>query len=53
VRPWTCLITWTKRLPLTGALARCEPKTPRYRILHTAARLAFHPRTAMLRLTSS
>jgi len=47
------LIAWTKRLLLTGALARCEPKTLRYRILHTAARLAFHARTATLRLTST
>ncbi len=47
------LIAWTKRLLLTGALSRCEPKTLRYRILHTAARLAFHARTATLRLTST
>jgi hypothetical protein len=44
------LITWTKRLLLTGNLARCEPKRLRYRILHVAARLAFHARTATLRL---
>jgi len=47
------LIAWTKRLLLTGTLARCEPKTLRYRILHTAARLVFHARTATLRLTST
>jgi hypothetical protein len=47
------LIAWTKRLLLTGTLARCEPKTLRYRILHTAARLAFHARSATLRLTST
>jgi hypothetical protein len=47
------LIAWTKRLLLSGALARCEPKTLRYRILHTAARLVFHARTATLRLTST
>ena len=36
------LIAWTQRLLLTGELARCEPKRLRYRLLHVAARLAFH-----------
>lgn len=44
------LITWTQQLALTGELAICEPKTLRYRLLHTAARLAFHARRATLRL---
>jgi hypothetical protein len=44
------LLAWIKRLLLTGKLARCEPKRLRYRILHVAARLAFHARTATLRL---
>jgi hypothetical protein len=44
------LITWTQRLLLTGELATCEPKRLRYRLLHTAGRLAFHARTATLRL---
>jgi len=44
------LITWTQRLTLDGDLARCEPKTLRYRLLHTAGRLAFHARRATLRL---
>jgi hypothetical protein len=44
------LLVWMKRLLLTGNLARCEPKRLRYRILHVAARLAFHARTATLRL---
>ena len=44
------LIAWTQRLALTGELATCEPKTLRYRLLHTAARLAFHARRATLRL---
>jgi hypothetical protein len=44
------LLVWMKRLLLTGKLARCEPKRLRYRILHVAARLAFHARTATLRL---
>jgi Transposase DDE domain group 1 len=44
------LIAWTQRLALDGELAVCEPKTLRYRLLHTAARLAFHARRATLRL---
>jgi hypothetical protein len=44
------LLIWMKRLLLTGGLARCEPKRLRYRILHVAGRLAFHARTATLRL---
>jgi hypothetical protein len=44
------LLAWMKRLLLTGQLARCEPKRLRYRILHVAGRLAFHARTATLRL---
>jgi hypothetical protein len=47
------LIAWMKRLLLTGKLARCEPKRLRYRILHVAGRLAFHARTATLRLQAS
>jgi hypothetical protein len=52
--PWELiaqdLIAHTQRLALDGELALCEPKTLRYRLLHTAARLAFHARKAMLRL---
>jgi len=44
------LIVWTQRLLLTGELANAEPKRLRYRLLHIAARLAFHARTATLRL---
>ena len=47
------LIVWTQRLLLTGELARCEPKRLRYRLLHVAPRLAFHARTATLRLPRS
>ena len=47
------LLVWMKRLLLTGKLARCEPKRLRYRILHVAGRLAFHARTATLRLQAS
>ena len=44
------LTAWTQALALTGELATCEPKTLRYRLLHTAGRLAFHARKAALRL---
>jgi hypothetical protein len=47
------LIAWTQRLALDGELAACEPKALRYRLLHTAARLAFHARRATLRLQRS
>jgi hypothetical protein len=47
------LIRWTQRLLLCGELARVEPKRLRYRLLHVAARLAFHARTATLRLQAS
>ena len=47
------LLAWTKRLLLTGELARCEPKRLRYRLLHVAARLAFHARKATLRLDAT
>ena len=47
------LICWTQRLLLTGELARCEPKRLRYRLLHVAARLAFHARGARLRLQAN
>ena len=44
------LLVWTQRLLLTGELARVEPKRLRYRLLHVAARLAFHARKAALRI---
>jgi DDE family transposase len=44
------LIACTQRLALTDELATCEPKTLRYRLLHTAGRLVFHARRATLRL---
>jgi hypothetical protein len=59
-RVWLCLvliahdlIIWTKALALVGELASCEPKRLRYRLLHTAARLAFSARRAKLRLSAS
>jgi hypothetical protein len=47
------LIAWMQRMLLTGELAKAEPKRLRYRLLHVAARLAFHARTATLRLQAS
>ena len=47
------LIAHTQQLALEDDLAVCEPKTLRYRLLHTAARLAFHARRATLRLQRS
>jgi hypothetical protein len=47
------LIAWTQRLLLTGELATAEPKRLRYRLLHIAARLALHARTATLRLPAT
>jgi hypothetical protein len=47
------LLAWTQRLLLTGELAKAEPKRLRYRLLHVAARLAFHARGARLRLQAN
>jgi hypothetical protein len=47
------LSVWTQALCLHGELATCEPKTLRYRLLHTAGRLAFHARQARLRLQAN
>lgn len=44
------LLFYIQTLALDGELARCEPKRLRYRLLHTAGRLAFHARQAVLRL---
>ena len=47
------LVACTQTLCLAGELARAEPKRLRYRLLHTAGRLAFHARRAVLRLPRS
>ena len=47
------LIAWTQRYCSTGELAKAEPKRLRYRLLHIAARLAFHARTATLHLPAT
>lgn len=44
------LLAWTKMVCLDGDLARAEPKTLRYRLLHVAARLVRRARQVILRL---
>jgi len=45
------LLAWARMLLLEGtALARCEPKRLRYRLLHVAGRLVRHARGSRLRL---
>jgi hypothetical protein len=44
------LIVWSQALLFDGELAKAEPKRLRYRLLHVAARLAFHGRRAKLHL---
>jgi hypothetical protein len=47
------LLAWTQTLLLTGQLAKAEPKTLRYRLLHTAARITRGQRRLRLRLQQS
>jgi hypothetical protein len=47
------LTCWTQTLLLAGPLARAEPKTLRYRLLHVAARIICHARRLILRLQAS
>ena len=44
------LITWTQHLLLHDHLARAEPTTLRYRLLHIAARLTRGQRRTWLRI---
>ncbi len=44
------LLAWTARVCLTGELAKAEPATLRYKILHVAARLARRGRDLHLRI---
>ena len=44
------LLACSQAIPLDGDLARAEPKTLRYRLWHTAAKLARHARQTRLRL---
>jgi hypothetical protein len=47
------LLAWLKLLALDGSLARAEPKTLRYRILHAAARLTRGGRQRRLHIQAS
>jgi hypothetical protein len=47
------LSTWTQHLLLQGDLAKAEPKTLRYRLLHVAARLTRGQRRLWLRIQRS
>ena len=44
------LLCWLRLLCLQGPLARAEPKTLRYRLLHTAARLVRGQRKRKIRI---
>jgi len=44
------LIAWTQTTLLTGELAKAEPKTLRYRLLHVAARLVRGQRRTKIRI---
>jgi Transposase DDE domain group 1 len=47
------LLTWTSWLLLDGDLTRAEPKTLRYRLLHTAARITKSARRIRLRIAAT
>jgi hypothetical protein len=46
----TDLLAWLRLLCLDGALAKAEPKTLRYRLLHTAARIIRGQRKRKIRI---
>ena len=47
------LLAWLKLLALDGSLARAEPKTLRYKILHAAARITRRARRRQLKIQAS
>ena len=47
------LLAWLRLLALDGTLARAEPKTLRYRILHAAARLTASGRRRRLKIAAA
>ena len=47
------LLAWLRLLALDGALAKAEPKTLRYRILHAAARLVRGGRRRYLKIAAT
>jgi Transposase DDE domain group 1 len=47
------LLAWLRLLALDGDLARAEPKTLRYRILHAAGRLTCSGRRRRLKISAA
>jgi len=47
------LLCWLRLLCLDGPLARAEPKTLRYRLLHTAARIIHGQRKRKIRIPAT
>lgn len=47
------LLAWLRLLCLRGDLAKAEPKTLRYRLLHTAARIIYGQRKRKIRIPST
>ena len=47
------LLAWLKLIALDGDLARAEPKTLRYRVLHAAARLVRGGRRRFLKIAGT
>ncbi len=47
------LLAWLRLLALDGPLAKAEPKTLRYRILHAAARLTRSGRQRRLKIAAT
>ena len=47
------LLAWLRLLALDGDLARAEPKTLRYKVLHTAGRIVKGQRRRRLRIPPS
>jgi DDE family transposase len=47
------LLAWLKLIALDGALARAEPTTLRYRVLHAAARLVRGGRCRTLKIATT
>ncbi len=47
------LLAWLRLLALDGSLAKAEPKTLRYRILHAAARLTRSGRRRYLKIAAT
>jgi hypothetical protein len=47
------LLSWLKFLALDGGLARAEPKTLRYRVLHAGARLVRVGRHRCLKIAAT